>query len=200
MVNFGNAEFAKHKSHRTVDFALDRSHDNDVLDASDNGRNRIHDDRARVNACTTRNIKAHALHRADTLTENHAVLPFHEPGIFHLVHVEIADILDGLLKRTLHFGRALGGRLLDFGFGHAEVLAFETIELLGVFYSLGITAVLDVGENVHDLVVNFLARGDFTTANAFNFLRLRSNFYDFHMAKQWLEKLNSSSTFYLPLG
>ena len=94
--------------------------------------------------------------------------------------MEIANILDSLLERTLHFGRALGGRLLDFGFGHAEVLAFETIEFLGVFDSLRITAVLDISENVHDLVVNFLARGNFTAANSVNFLRLRSNFYDFH--------------------
>ena len=180
VVNFGNAEFAKHKSHSAVDFALDRSHDNDVLDASDNGRNRIHNDGTRINSSTTRNIEPHALHRANTLTENHAVLPFHEPGIFHLVHVEIADVLNRLLQGTLHFGRALGGRLLDFGFGDAEVLAFEAIELLSVFHSLGIIAVLDVGENVHDLVVNFLARSNFTTTNSFDLLRLRSDFYDFH--------------------
>ena len=180
MVNFGNAEFAKHKSHRAIDFALDRSHDDDVLDASDYCRNRIHNHRARINSSTARNVEAHALHGADTLTENHAVLAFHEPRIFHLVHVEIANVLNRLLERTLHFGRALGGRLLDFGFGHAEVLALEAIELLGVFNSLGITAVLDVGENVHDLVVNFLARSNFTTTNSVNLLRLRSDFYDFH--------------------
>ena len=180
VVNLSNAEFAKHKSHSAVDFALDRSHDNDVLDASNNGRNRIHNDRARVNASTTWNIKTHTLHRTNTLTENHAVLAFHEPRIFHLVHVEITNILNSLLESALHFGRALGGRLLDFGFGDAEVLAFEAIELLGVFNSLGITAVLDVGENVHDLVVNFLARSNFTTTNSVNLLRLRSDFYDFH--------------------
>ena len=180
VIDLGNAKFAKHKSHRAVDFTLDRSHDDNVLDASDYCRNRIHDDRARVNTCTTRNIETHALHRANTLTENHAVLAFHEPRIFHLVHVEITNILDSLLESTLHFRRALGGRLLDFGFGHAKILAFEAIELLGVFHSLRITAVLDVGEDVHDLVVNFLARSNFTTTNSVNFLRLRSDFYDFH--------------------
>ena len=180
VVNFGNAEFAKHKSYSAVDFALDRSHDDNVLDASDNSRNRIHNHRARINSSTARNVEAHALHRADTLAENHAVLPFHEPGIFHLVHVEIADVLDSLLERTLHFGWALGGRLLDFGFGDAEALTLEAIELLSVFHSLRITAVLDVGENVHDLVVNFLARSNFTATNSINLLRLRSDFYDFH--------------------
>ena len=109
--------------------------------------------------------------------------------------MEIANVLNRLLERTLHIRRALGSRFLDFGFGHAEVLAFETIELLSVFNSFCITAVLDVGENVHDLVVNFLARGNFTTANAFNFLRLRSNFYDFHNESPYgviLERLKVS--------
>ena len=153
----------------TVDFALDGGHDHDVFHAGNESRDRVHDDGARIDARTARHVEAHALHRADTLAQDHAVGTFHEPGFFHLVLVEVAHVLDGLLQGLLQFLRALGGRLRDGRNRHADVLALQAVELLGVFRRLRDAALLDVGKDLHHLVVNFLARGDFAPADAFNF-------------------------------
>ena len=105
-------------------------------------------------------------------------LQHRRPG--HLVLVEVAHVLDGLLQRLLQFLRALGGRLRDGRNRHADVLALQAVELLGVFRRLRDATLLDVGKDLHHLIVNFLARGDFAPADAFDFLRLRCDFYDFH--------------------
>ena len=180
VVDFFNAQFLEHECHSTVDFALDRGHHHDILNARHQSRNGVHNHGTRVNACTTRHIKTHALHGANTLTEDYPIGPFHEPGFFHLVLVEVANILDSLLQGLLEFLGALGGRLRDGRCRDANILALEAVKLLGVFSRLGDTALSDVGKDLHHLVMDFSGRSDFAPADAFNFSRFRSNFYNLH--------------------
>ena len=183
VVDFFNAQFLEHECHSTVDFALDGGHNHDILNARHQSRNGVHNHGTRVNACTTRHIKTHALHRTNALAQNHAVGTFHKPGFFHLVLVEVADVLDGLLQGLLEFLGALGGRLRDGRCRDANILALEAVKLLGVFRCLGDTALSDVGKDLHHLVMNFFAGGDFAPADAFNFNRFRSNFCNNHSRK-----------------
>ena len=180
VVDFFNAEFLQHECHSTVDFALDRGHHHDILNARHQSRNGVHNHGTRVNARTTRHIEAHTLHGANALTEDYSIGPFHKPGFFHLVLVEITHVLDGLLQGLLEFLGALGGRLCNGGCRHADVLALKAIELLGVFSRLGDATLLNIGKDLHYLVVNFLARGDFAPADAFDFSRLRIYFCNNH--------------------
>ena len=73
------------------------------------------------------------------------------PGFFHLVFVEVTNVLDCLLQSLLQFLGALGSRLCNGGSRHANVLALETVELLGVFSSLRNATLLDVGKNAQHL-------------------------------------------------
>ena len=123
---------------RRQDVRIDRAllvrwgHHDDLLDARDLRRNRIHQHRRRIRRRAARHIEADLLEWDHPLPEDHARLVRHDEAVPHLLTVEGTDIGRRLLEHRDEARLHLRERRLDLRRTHEEILEVDVVELRAV--------------------------------------------------------------------
>jgi hypothetical protein len=148
--------------HQLVVLATWRRDDHDqLLDAGDLGRNRVHQHRRRIGGLAARHVEADTVERGDHLAE-HGAIGLGVGPAFHLLPLVVGpDTAGSGLQCATPVSRQAVQSLLHFGFGQLQVShrgGRQAVELVGVVHNSGIATLLHVGQDVGNSTFDTLIR------------------------------------------